>query len=143
MNSQHQYFVARHIFHRFNDFHFVLFQSDEVYLEALLQNLTNLPICLERVTLEPSQYFNVKGLNKVTIDGEEQWVFGKINRFNPMESRQYLFCLTPKPEVKANLKLLRSVTVIGRLDIVWISGIAVPGHLQTSPLERMVCLIIL
>ncbi|XP_015785866.1 trafficking protein particle complex subunit 13 [Tetranychus urticae] len=112
-------------------------ESDEVYLEALLQNLTNLPICLERVTLEPSQYFNVKGLNKVTIDGEEQWVFGKINRFNPMESRQYLFCLTPKPEVKANLKLLRSVTVIGRLDIVWISGIAVPGHLQTSPLERM------
>lgn len=121
-------------------------QSDEVYLEALLQNLTNVPMCLTSVNLEPSQHFDCKPLNKIrtkdsqglddTVHGE-QWVFGPVNRFQPNEFRQYLFCLSPKEEIKANFKLLKSVTVIGKLDIVWMSGIGCNGHLQTSLLERM------
>lgn len=106
-------------------------QSDEVYLEALLQNLTNNPISLDQVSLEPSAYFDVKAMNKITLEsGEEQWVFGPINRFNPNEFRQYLFCLTPKDHVKRDVKLLKSVTVIGKLDIIWTSGIGCRGHLQ-------------
>lgn len=100
-------------------------------------------MCLEKVTLEPSQYFDVKEMNKIIINDQEQWVFGNINRFNPLESRQYLFCLTPKSEVKQNSKHLKSVTVIGKLDIVWTSAIGVHGHLQTSQLERMVSLLYL
>lgn len=117
------------------------FQSDEVYLEALLQNLTALPLCLERVSLDPSQYFDVKEMNKIFINDQQQWVFGIINRFNPLESRQYLFCLTPQTELKKNSKHLRSITVIGKLDIMWTSAIGVRGHLQTSQLERMVTLL--
>lgn len=106
-------------------------------MEALLQNLTATPICLEKVDLEPSEHFNVKAMNTIIgEDGKEEWVFGKINRFNQLESRQYLFCLTPKPDI--NWDVLKSVTAIGKLDIVWISGIGEKGHLQTSQLERMV-----
>lgn len=113
-------------------------ETDEVYLEALLENLTNLPMRMDSVKLEPSQYFDVTPMNTVADeDGGERWVFGKINRFNPNEFRQYLFCLTPKQDVLSNVKLLKSVTVIGKLDIVWTSGVGCNGHLQTSQLERM------
>lgn len=33
-------------------------QSDEVYLEAQIQNITAGPICLEKVSLESSEYFS-------------------------------------------------------------------------------------
>lgn len=36
----------------------VLHQSDEVYLEAGVQNITSGPLCLEKVELEPSPYFS-------------------------------------------------------------------------------------
>lgn len=113
-------------------------QSDEVYLEALLENLTNLPMSLDSVKLEPSQFFDVKPMNTIVDeDGSERWVFGKINRFNSNEFRQYLFCLTPKPEIRENIQLLKTITVIGKLDIIWTSGVGCKGHLQTSQLERM------
>ena len=95
-------------------------------------------MCLEKVVLEPSEHFDVREMNKIQVDGGEQWVFGKNNVFNPFESRQYLFCLTPKSRYACNLKALRSVTVVGKLDIVWITGLGIHGHLQTSPLERRV-----
>ncbi|RWS24584.1 trafficking protein particle complex subunit 13-like protein [Leptotrombidium deliense] len=105
-------------------------ENDEVYLESLLQNLTAIPLCLEKVSLEPSEYFIVKDMNKIESDNKRE-------QFNSNECRQYLFCLTPKPELRANINLLKSVTVIGKLDIVGTSAIGVKGHLQTSPLERM------
>lgn len=93
---------------------------------------------LDSVRLEPSPHFDVKNMNTiVNEDGTESWVFGSVNRFSPSEFRQYLFCLTPKPEVKENVKLLKTVTVIGKLDIMWTSGVGSRGHLQTSQLERM------
>lgn len=107
-------------------------------MEAQVQNLTDVPICLEKVALEPSQYFNVRELNKIDINSKEQWVFGEVNKFNPRESRQYLYCMTPKPEVKSNVKLLRSVTDVGKIDIVWLTASGVNGRLQTSLLERKV-----
>lgn len=97
-----------------------------------------MPISLNQVVLEPSVYFDVKPMNTVTLeDGTEQWVFGKVNRFNPNEFRQYLFCLTPKESVSHDIKLLKNVTVIGKLDIMWTSAIGASGHLQTSQLERL------
>ncbi|XP_054162614.1 trafficking protein particle complex subunit 13-like [Oppia nitens] len=113
-------------------------ESDEVYLEALLQNLTTIPICLDRVMLEPSPYFDVKPMNTIiNEDNVEHWVFGKVNRFNSQECRQYLFSLTPKPNIKYNASILKNLTEIGKLDIVWVTGIGERGHLQTSQLERM------
>lgn len=70
-------------------------------------------------------------------------VFGETNCINPLDSRQYLFCLTPKPGTVSYSKLSKNVTSIGKLDIVWRTGMGERGRLQTSQLERMViCLFI-
>uniref|UniRef100_A0A2L2YC36 Trafficking protein particle complex subunit 13 n=1 Tax=Parasteatoda tepidariorum TaxID=114398 RepID=A0A2L2YC36_PARTP len=112
--------------------------SDEVYLEAPIQNITYAPMCLERVTLEPSNNFVSHQLNTIeSINGVYQ-VFGETNCINPLDSRQYLFCLTPKPGTVTYSKLSKNVTSIGKLDIVWRTGMGEKGRLQTSQLERMV-----
>lgn len=109
-----------------------------MYLEALLQNLTATAIRLDQVALEPSEYFDVTQLNYLKIADEDRWIFNPKNRFNPLESRQYLFCLTPKVQFRNNFQQLKNVTTIGKLDIKWTSGLGEEGHLQTSQLERMV-----
>lgn len=107
-------------------------------MEALLENLTNLPMRLDSVRLDPSPFFDVTPMNTITNpDGSQALVFGPVNRFNASEFRQYLFCLSPKQEIRDDVKLLKTVTVIGKLDIKWTSGVGCRGHLQTSQLERM------
>lgn len=74
--------------------------------------------------------------NDVTFS--ESSVFGPVNYMTPLDVRQYLYCLTPKPEMCANPKLLKGVTNIGKLDIVWKTNIGEKGRLQTSQLQRVV-----
>ncbi|KAF4525999.1 hypothetical protein B566_EDAN000791 [Ephemera danica] len=101
-------------------------ESDDVYLEAQVQNMTAGPICLEKVQLESSQAFTVRSLNQV--GGRS--VFGSVNVVQPQASRQFLYCLSPRPS-------LASATHIGKLDIVWRSNLGERGRLQTSQLQRM------
>ena len=65
-------------------------------------------------------------------------VFGRVNSMGPSEVRQYLYCLRPRPDVSADVRQMKNVTLIGKLDIVWRSNMAERGRLQTSPLQRMV-----
>ena len=65
-------------------------------------------------------------------------VFGAVNSMGPSEVRQYLYCLQPQPDVSADVRQMKNVTLIGKLDIVWRSSMAERGRLQTSPLQRMV-----
>ncbi|KAJ4438077.1 hypothetical protein ANN_14016 [Periplaneta americana] len=109
-------------------------QSDEVYLEAQVQNITTGPICLEKVSLESSHLFNVTALN-TALDGES--VFGHVNVLQPQASRQFLYCLAPQPSLTSDLRLLSGATNIGKLDIVWRSNLGERGRLQTSQLQRM------
>lgn len=46
-------------------------QTDEVFLEAQIQNITTSPMFMEKVSLEPSMMYNVTELNTVaaTDDG--------------------------------------------------------------------------
>ena len=92
---------------------FFIFQSEDVFLEAQVQNVTAGPLCLEKVGLDPSPMFKVTSLNQVIgLDGrvqEEKHVFGRYNYLQPQDSRQYLFCLTPKNELKSNYKQLRGL----------------------------------
>ena len=46
------------------------FQSDEVFLEAQVQNVTSGVLSLEKVLLEPSQLFGVTSLNSVQEEDE-------------------------------------------------------------------------
>lgn len=57
---------------------------------------------------------------------------------NPMDIRQYLFCLVPGADVITNAKALKGVTNIGRLDIVWKTNMGDKGRLQTSTMQRVV-----
>lgn len=55
-----------------------------------------------------------------------------------MDTRQYLYCLKPKPEYSEKAGVIKGVTVIGKLDIVWKTNLGERGRLQTSQLQRMV-----
>lgn len=48
-----------------------LLQTDEVFLEAQIQNITTSPMFMEKVSLEPSMMYNVTELNAVK-SGEEE-----------------------------------------------------------------------
>ncbi|KAK8774003.1 hypothetical protein V5799_011465 [Amblyomma americanum] len=116
-------------------------ESDEVYLEAQLQNITSTPICLEKVALEPSPHFSVCQLNTC---GDSQSVFGPVNFLNPHDTRQYLFSLSPRLQSSESSSLATQqerrrsgVTSIGKLDIIWRSAMGERGRLQTSQLERI------
>lgn len=45
-------------------------QTDEVFLEAQIQNITTSPMFMEKVSLEPSMMYNVTELNTVTAEGD-------------------------------------------------------------------------
>lgn len=109
-------------------------ESDDVYLEAQVQNITSGPITLEQVALESSQQFTVKSLNEC---GDGLSVFGDITLLQPQESCQYLYCLTPRENIAKEVKLLAAAKNIGKLDIVWRSNLGEKGRLQTSQLQRM------
>lgn len=100
--------------------------------------MTTFPIQLKSVSLD-SNDFEVTPLNFTMEEpNSEKWIFGDVNRLNTMESRQYLFILKPTPEARLNPTLIKAITSIGKLDIVWLSGIGEKGHIQTSQLERTV-----
>jgi len=109
-------------------------ESDEVFLEAQVQNITMGTINLERVSLEPSSLFTVRALNAVS-DENGNGIFSSGSSLQSQDSWQYLFCLSPKPDVVAE-KALRTQTSIGKLDIVWRTGYCDKGRLQTSQLQR-------
>ncbi|XP_008485310.1 trafficking protein particle complex subunit 13 isoform X2 [Diaphorina citri] len=103
-------------------------ESDEVYLEAQVQNITSGPISLENVSLEASPGYKVTVLN-CTDDGQS--VFGKINSIPQNASRQYLYSLSPNPTA-ANV----TATSLGNLNFVWRSEMGEKGRIQTSDLHK-------
>ena len=111
-------------------------ENDDVFLEAQVQNVTSGPLCLEKVGLEPSPMFKVTSLNHVEEDGDQELVFGKVNLLHPQDSRQYLFSLTPRNDLKVNFRQLKGATNIGKLDIIWRTNFGDRGRLQTSQLQR-------
>ncbi|KAH0627973.1 hypothetical protein JD844_008597 [Phrynosoma platyrhinos] len=96
--------------------------TDEVFLEAQIQNITTSPMFMEKVSLEPSIIVST---------------FGTRTYLQPMDTRQYLYCLKPKQEFAEKAGVIKGVTVIGKLDIVWKTNLGERGRLQTSQLQRM------
>ncbi|XP_063962541.1 trafficking protein particle complex subunit 13-like isoform X2 [Lytechinus pictus] len=115
------------------------YQSDEVYLEAQIQNITQSPMCMEKVSLEPAADYIVEELNSTqTEDTSKKLIFGGFTYLNPMDTRQYLYCLKAKTQAGADRpSLIKGVSSIGKLDIVWKTTLGEKGRLQTSQLQRM------
>jgi len=109
--------------------------SDDVYLEAQIQNTTFQPIHMEKVNLEASDLYDAVELT-VPEEGLGKKAAGRGNNMNHLDTRQYLYCLSPKKEMLED-NLLRGVTNIGKLDIVWKTNMGEKGRLQTSQLQRM------
>uniref|UniRef100_A0A8C5LXL3 Trafficking protein particle complex subunit 13 n=1 Tax=Leptobrachium leishanense TaxID=445787 RepID=A0A8C5LXL3_9ANUR len=117
---------------------FFKFQTDEVFLEAQIQNITTSPMFMEKVSLEPSIMYNVSELNTVYRDDDVgSSTFGTKTYLQPLDTRQYLYCLKPKAEFAEKAGIIKGVTVIGKLDIVWKTNLGERGRLQTSQLQRM------
>ncbi|XP_020862944.1 trafficking protein particle complex subunit 13 isoform X7 [Phascolarctos cinereus] len=112
-------------------------ETDEVFLEAQIQNITTSPMFMEKVSLEPSMMYNVVELNTVKQVGEGESTFGSRTYLQPLDTRQYLYCLKPKQEFAEKAGIIKGVTVIGKLDIVWKTNLGERGRLQTSQLQRM------
>lgn len=66
-----------------------------------------------------------------TLDNDRS-VFGKVNFLQAQDSRQYLFCLTPKPEAKQNPLAMKGVTHIGKM----ISQMSKIGGATMVPREK-------
>uniref|UniRef100_A0AC35TZF8 Trafficking protein particle complex subunit 13 n=1 Tax=Rhabditophanes sp. KR3021 TaxID=114890 RepID=A0AC35TZF8_9BILA len=129
--------------------------NNDVYLEAQIQNTCDHPIVLEKVDLNPSEFYTcseIKISPKSTVQLENVTSFISSHResspivqkkfvndpiyLNPKDVRQYLFCLSPSmPKHTANQ--FRGVTTIGKLDMGWRTSMGEKGRLQTSPLIRM------
>uniref|UniRef100_A0A0V0GCH1 Putative trafficking protein particle complex subunit 13 n=1 Tax=Triatoma dimidiata TaxID=72491 RepID=A0A0V0GCH1_TRIDM len=106
-------------------------ESNEVYLEAQVQNITSGSLILEKVSLETSDLFRVSELNTTTEVGDLE-----VSTMSSGDSRQFLYSLTPVCDHVANVKVLSKTTYIGKLDIVWKSNLGEKGRLQTSQLQR-------
>uniref|UniRef100_A0A8C4QSG4 Trafficking protein particle complex subunit 13 n=1 Tax=Eptatretus burgeri TaxID=7764 RepID=A0A8C4QSG4_EPTBU len=111
-------------------------QSEEVFLEAQIQNITSSPMCMEHVSLEPSQMYSVIELNKLIMETVGT-IYGKIRYLGPNETRQYLYRLRALPKALGRTGGVRGISAIGKLDIVWRTNLGERGRLQTSQLQRV------
>lgn len=106
-------------------------ESNEVCLEAQVQNITSGSLILENVSLETSPLFEAEKYNITDVNNG----LG-LNIMAPNESKQFLYCTKPHSGLKSDIKELSNTTYIGKLDIVWRSNSGERGRLQTSQLIR-------
>uniref|UniRef100_A0A914D0L3 Trafficking protein particle complex subunit 13 n=1 Tax=Acrobeloides nanus TaxID=290746 RepID=A0A914D0L3_9BILA len=106
--------------------------NNDVYLEAQIQNLCSNSMVLEKVTMEPSEFYICSEI-KIPYSNEKnpEYVY-----LEPKAIRQYLFCLSPNT-TEHSLNHYRGVSSIGKLDMCWRTSMGERGRLQTSPLQRM------
>lgn len=105
--------------------------TDEMFLEAQIQNLTLSPMYLDEVSMHPSDNFLVKEYNAFHDDEDN---LGKL--INAQDVHQFVYRFKPKPHIYKDHKLLKASTQIGKLDIVWKTSLGERARLQTSALHR-------
>ena len=68
-----------------------------------IQNTTYQPIHMEKVTLEASNLYDAIELNACNDDKSDERTKRRRNNMNHLDTRQYLYCLTPKQVIAALL----------------------------------------
>ena len=104
--------------------------TNDIYLQAQIQNITSVPMVMESVLFEPSSQYKVTDMNNASYS------FDGVSYMNPRDMRQYIYKLTPENPNAIH----RSVEgqVAGKLDITWRTQMGERGRLQTSNLLRRV-----
>ncbi|KAG8907345.1 hypothetical protein FRB99_004592 [Tulasnella sp. 403] len=126
-------------------------EREKVFLEVHVQNVTSEPLCFERMKLECVEGWEAQDLatwdpqsndQKVEHDstlGSTSVFSGTTAIMQPQDTRQYLYILTPKPEMIPDFPVIHqpgSVIPLGKLDISWRTG-----RLLTSVLSRRIPLL--
>eukprot|EP00045_Choanoeca_perplexa_P013678 m.155664 g.155664 ORF g.155664 m.155664 type:complete len:408 (-) comp16423_c0_seq1:2383-3606(-) len=119
--------------------------KDCVFLEAVIENLTDSPITIQSVRLDPAESFDVMDCNVTPPrlcaaedipdpKHKSTSVFGNVSQLNSKSKRHYLYKLLPKPEL--DRMTARTTVAIGKIDVVWRSQLGGRGHIQTSQVLR-------
>lgn len=93
-------------------------------------------VCFKILAVAERRYLSVLICKKCFFSSVS--TFGTRTYLQPMDTRQYLYCLKPKQEFAEKAGVIKGVTVIGKLDIVWKTNLGERGRLQTSQLQRVV-----
>ncbi|KAJ1560591.1 hypothetical protein HK405_006571, partial [Cladochytrium tenue] len=162
--------------------------AGRVLLEAQVQNVSGSPMFLDRVAFDPNPLFVHADLAVLAVDDDDndndndaaaadgdhpaaaatRSVFGPSRLLANLDTRQYLYLLTPRPAATAIAAaattttttksttdsvtasaaadpagggdpfLARTAPTLGKLDIAWRSALGQLGRLQTSQLARKV-----
>lgn len=117
-------------------------EREKIFLEVHIQNVTQETMHFERLSLEPTDEWQVQDPN---IMDDNQSVFsGSIALLNPQDVRQYIFILFPTSTSSQRPLAVHapgSIYPLGRLNIMWRSSYGEPGRLLTSTLTRRIPLI--
>lgn len=117
-------------------------EREKIFLEVHIQNLTQQPMCFERMRFEcadgwESEHGNL--LRSEGVDNPKGIFSGPLALMQPQDIRQYVYILTTKtPTVAPTVHLPGNVIPLGRLDISWTSAFGEPGRLLTSMLSRRI-----
>ena len=118
-------------------------EREKIFLEVHIQNLTQDPICFERMSLECTDGWATVDGNVLHVGDDEQSMFsGSMALMQPQDIRQYIYILTPTSlELLPAVHVPGSIIPLGRLDISWKSSFGEPGRLLTSMLSRRIPLL--
>lgn len=112
-------------------------KHDEYYIVADIQNQTPLILNMITVEFEPSPAYSADNFSNMHNEKSgssesslvEPWRFIRSN-----ETVTYMFHVKPRDNV--TFEQLHSTSVLGKLDIVWMSGFGERGRLQTNQLPK-------
>ncbi|KAI5124059.1 hypothetical protein M0805_003887 [Coniferiporia weirii] len=126
-------------------------ERDKVFLEVHVQNLTQGPLCFEKVRLEAVEGWDVVDVNAegqstsalpTGTNGIKSSLIESMPLVPAQDTRQFIYIMIPKvvPSVTSVPVPPAPGTVIplGRLDISWRSAMGEPGRLLTSVLSRRI-----
>ncbi|KAG8936041.1 hypothetical protein FRC02_004953 [Tulasnella sp. 418] len=124
-------------------------EREKVFLEIHVQNLTQEPLCFERMKLECVDGWEAEDVNvwsPQSADPSSQTGGSLVSVFSgataimqPQDARQYLYILSPRPDTIPSFPVIHqpgSIIPLGRLDISWRTG-----RLLTSILSRRIPLL--
>ncbi|XP_034884539.1 trafficking protein particle complex subunit 13-like [Mirounga leonina] len=111
-------------------------EMSDLFLEVQIQNVSSSTVFIQKVSLKPPEMYTGAELNTVNWAGEDECTFGTRTFLQSMEGRQYLYYLKLKPEFSEKAGIIRGLTEMGTLDIVWKRNLGEMAMLQTIQLER-------
>lgn len=109
--------------------------KNSIMVEANIENSTQAPLYIERVSLIPvDESLAVTDMNLLEPNPTNPLAYSAaVVYMKPATARQYLFMLTPRADYKTG-----NSTVIGQLDITWRSTLGELGRIKSLPLQKKI-----